>query len=114
MSGRGCSLFQPSITGDLCLMLGSGLGSAVLVNSDSGQAFAAIYKVRDLLFDQGQLLLGNVPTTPPSTLPPAPSGGGGQVSLPFLLLLFVFALTRVQAGGIVIGRNLCSVTIRLA
>lgn len=85
------------VSTDLCLMLGSGLGSAVLVNSGSGQAFAAIYKVRDLLFDQGQLLLGNVPTPPsPTPSPPTASqnSGGGSPSPLLLLGLLAAVLSR--------------------
>jgi len=86
------------VSTELCLMLESGLGFAVFVNSGSDQAFTAIYKVRDLLFDQGQLLLGNLPTPPLSTPPALASGGGGQPSLLFLFLLFAITLTRYQYG----------------
>ena len=86
-------------------MLESGLGFAVFVNSGSDQAFTAIYKVRDLLFDQGQLLLGNLPTPPPSTSPALASGGGGQPSLLFLFLLFAVTLPRCQFGDIAFRRK---------
>ena len=89
------------VSTELCLMLESGIGTAILVNENSGQASAAIYKVRDLLFDQGQLLLGNVPTPPPSVSPPASSGGGGQVSFICLLLLFFFALIGTRSDRII-------------
>ena len=94
------------VSTELCLMLESGIGTAVLVNKNSGHASAAIQKVRDLLFDQGQQLLGNVPTPPPPVpLPPPSSGGGGQISAIFLLLLYFLALVGVRSDRIMVQRK---------
>lgn len=94
------------VSTELCLMLDSGIGTAVLVNKNSGQASAAIQKVRDILFDQGQQLLDNAPTPPPPvSLPPPSSGGGGQISAIFLLLLYFLAMLGVRSERIMVQRK---------
>jgi hypothetical protein len=94
------------VSTELCLMLESGIGTAVLVNKNSEQSSVAIQKVRDLLFDQGQQLLGNIPTPPPPVpLPHPSSGGGGQISVIFLLLLYFLPLVGVRSDRVMVQRK---------
>ena len=99
--------FDYGVATNLCLMLESRLGIAVLVNSDADRAFTAIYEVRDLLFEQGQQIIGNTPAPPrlPPGVPPPPAGGGGQVSF-FFLFLLLSALASARANQRIVVRTL--------